>query len=313
MDATGLKDGRFVTVEEQVAMFLAILSHHKKTRIVGFNFTLSSQTVGRYLHAVLYGVLNLHDRLLVKPEPVDESCTDTRWKWFEGCLGALDGTHINVRVSKSDAPRYRNRKGQISTNTLAVCDRYLRFVYVLPGWEGSAGGSRILRDAISRPLGLKVPKGQYYLCDNGYANSEGFITPYKGVRYHLKEWGPSCQAPQTPVEIFNLRHTKARNIIERAFAVIKMQWGILRSACFYPIDMQTQLINACFLLHNFIHGEMEVDPVEERLAYDSADGDGNGNDNDEDAVMYVGHIEPKNAWTKKRDDMAAAMWADFHI
>ncbi|KAL1568446.1 hypothetical protein AAHA92_00061 [Salvia divinorum] len=102
-----------------------------------------------------------------------------RWKWFKGCLGALDGTYINVRVPTSDAPRYRNRKGQITTNTLAVCDRRLRFVYVLPGWEGSAGDSRILRDALSRPLGLKVPRGQYYLCDNGYANSEGFITPYK--------------------------------------------------------------------------------------------------------------------------------------
>ena len=29
--------------------------------------------------------------------------------------------------------------------------------------------------------------GYYYLCDNGYANSEGFLTPYKGVCYHLKE------------------------------------------------------------------------------------------------------------------------------
>ncbi|KAL1545933.1 hypothetical protein AAHA92_22601 [Salvia divinorum] len=31
----------------------------------------------------------------VKPEPVDENCTDARWKWFKGCLGALDGTYIN--------------------------------------------------------------------------------------------------------------------------------------------------------------------------------------------------------------------------
>lgn len=64
-----------------------------------------------------------------------------------------------MRVSVADTPRYRNRKGQVTTNVLAVCDRRLRFVYVLPGWEGSAGDSRILRDAISRPHGLKVPKG----------------------------------------------------------------------------------------------------------------------------------------------------------
>lgn len=54
------------------------------------------------------------------------------------------------------------RNGHITTNTLAACDPQLRFIYLLPGWEGSAGYSRILRDAVSRPLGLKVPKGDIF-------------------------------------------------------------------------------------------------------------------------------------------------------
>ena len=62
-------------------------------------------------------------------------------------------------VPNADKPRYRTRKGQISTNTLAVCDRYMRFVYVLPGWEGSAADSRVLRDAVNRVHGLRVPRG----------------------------------------------------------------------------------------------------------------------------------------------------------
>lgn len=78
---------------------------------------------------------------------------------MQGCLGALDGTHINVLVRNDDKPRYRTRKGHIATNTLAVCDRNMQFVYLLPGWEGSAGDSRILRDAVSRQGGLKVPQG----------------------------------------------------------------------------------------------------------------------------------------------------------
>lgn len=77
----------------------------------------------------------------------------------QGCLGALDGTYINVQVQNIDKPRYRTRKGQISTNTLAVCDRNLCFVYVLPGWEGSAADGRVLRDAVNRVNGLKVPRG----------------------------------------------------------------------------------------------------------------------------------------------------------
>lgn len=32
-------------------------------------------------------------------------------------------------------------------------------MYLLPGWEGSAGDSRVLCDAICRPNGLTVPEG----------------------------------------------------------------------------------------------------------------------------------------------------------
>ncbi|XP_042014768.1 protein ALP1-like isoform X2 [Salvia splendens] len=167
-----------------------------------------------------------------------------------GCLGALDGTHISILVSNSDKLRYRTRKGTIATNVLAACDRDMQFVYILPGWEGSAGDSRVLRDAVSRNNGFRVPQGCYYLGDNAYANSPGFLTPYKGVRYHLKEWGVGDQAPQEPKEIFNMRHSKARNVIERAFAVLKMRWGILRSPSFYPI--QTQISKCCNASENLM-------------------------------------------------------------
>ncbi|WOG87849.1 hypothetical protein DCAR_0207081 [Daucus carota subsp. sativus] len=39
----------------------------------------------------------------------------------------------------------------------------MEFIYVLPGWEGSAHDVRVLRDAISRPYGLKVPKVKRYM------------------------------------------------------------------------------------------------------------------------------------------------------
>ncbi|XP_042018997.1 uncharacterized protein LOC121766826 [Salvia splendens] len=227
----------------------------------------------------------------------------------QGCLGALDGTYINVRVSIADTPRYRSRNRRIATNTLAICDRFLRFVYILPGWEGSAD-SRVLRDAVTRPNGLKVRKGTYYLCDNGYANSEGFLTPFKGVRYHLKEWGPQNQRPTSPRELFNMRHTMARNIIERAFAVLKMRWGILRSASFYPIETQTRLIMTCFLLHNYIRGEMQADSVEQELDDAALEGDGGqrADGDDQNDVEYVDAVESTPGWNQMRQDLADYMW-----
>ncbi|XP_047951707.1 putative nuclease HARBI1 [Salvia hispanica] len=223
----------------------------------------------------------------------------------QGLFGALDGTHVNVLVSNSDKPRYRTRKGSIATNTLAVCDRNMQFVYILPGWEGSAGDSRVLRDALSRMNGFRVPQGCYYLCDSAYANCNSFLTPYKGVWYHLKEWGVGEAAPQDHKELFNMRHSKARNIIERAFAVLKMRWGVLRSASFYPIQTQIRLIMACFLLHNFIRREMTVDPVEATVDADSppvVQGENYV------AHNYVDCVETSPEWTALRDAIAMEMW-----
>lgn len=152
--------------------------------------------------------------------------------------------------------------------------------------------------------------GNYYLCDNGYANSEGFLTPFKGVRYHLKEWGPQTQRPSSPRELYNMRHTMARNVIERAFAVLKMRWGILRSASFYPIETQTRLIMTCFLLHNYIRGEMRVDPVEQELDGGGLEGDeGRRAEGDEQPdVQYVDTVESTPAWNQMRQDLADYMW-----
>ncbi|XP_057798201.1 uncharacterized protein LOC131014286 [Salvia miltiorrhiza] len=306
-DLGGLTDGRYVSVEEQVGIFLSVLAHHKKNRVVRFDFWRSGQTVSRFVHVVLKSILKLHVILLVKPVPVPEECTNGRWRWFKGCLGALDGTYINVMVPNDDKPRYRTRKGQISTNTLAVCDRSSRFVYVLPGWEGSAADSRILRNALVRENGLKVPKGNYYLCDNGYANSEGFLTPYKGIRYHLKEWGPNNARPQNAKELFNLRHAKARNVIERAFGILKMRWGILRSASFYPVKTQNRLIMACFILNNFIRNEMPVDPIEQQ--YDNAAA--NEDDNLDNDTEFIGAIESSPQWNAERNAISNSMWHQY--
>ncbi|XP_057766724.1 uncharacterized protein LOC130987124 [Salvia miltiorrhiza] len=182
----------------------------------------------------------------------------------------------------------------------------MKFAYVLPGWEGSAADSRILRDALNRDNGLKVPKGNYYLCDNGYANSEGFLTPYKGVRYHLKEWGPTNARPQNKEEIFNLKHSKARNVIERAFGVMKMRWGVLRSTTFYPIKIQNRLIMACFLINNFIRSEMAVDPIEQQ--YDLLNGEVQAIADGEELVDTV---ESSPEWNAARDNIAQGMWNEY--
>ncbi|KAK4383716.1 hypothetical protein Sango_2749900 [Sesamum angolense] len=261
----GVRPTKNVFVPEQVAMFLSVLSHHKKNCVVKHDFTRSGRTVSKHFHVVLHAVCKMHKVLLAKPTPIADDCSDPRWKWFKGCLGALDGTFIDVRVPEHEKGRYRTRKGQVAVNVLGVCNPNMQFIFVLSGWEGSIADSRILRDAIHRPNGLRVPTGNYYLCDNGYANADGFLTPYRGVRYHLREWDRTAGGPRNKEELFNLKHSSARNVIERTFGLLKVRWGILHGPSFYPIDVQSKIIIACCLLHNFIRNEMPEDPFEQDL------------------------------------------------
>ncbi|KAF7813078.1 protein ALP1-like [Senna tora] len=120
--------------------------------------------------------------------------------------GALDNTHVKVRVDPNEKTRFRNRKGDVTINVLGVCSQDAQFIYVLSGWEGSAADSRVLKSALSRPRGFKVPAG--------YNNAQGFLAPFRCQRYHLNEWRQG-RHPTNPRECFNMRHSAARNVIER--------------------------------------------------------------------------------------------------
>ncbi|KAG8390918.1 hypothetical protein BUALT_Bualt01G0133500 [Buddleja alternifolia] len=294
----GLSSTKNVQVTEQVAIFLSILAHHKKNCVVKHDFKRSGYTISAHFNNVLSALLKLHTLFLVKPVPIEEDCANDRWKWFKGCLGALDGTYIPLRVAQKDKGRYRNRKGDISTNALAVCDINTNYVYMLCGWEGSAANSRVLKDAITRANGFRIPDGHYYLCDSGYTNGQGFLAPYSGVRYHIQDWNSQRTPSQNAHELFNKVHAKARNVIERSFALLKGRWAILRSNSFYPVKVQNRIIMGCDLLHYFIRTEMPYDPLEAEIP--EAD-DQITDDND---VAFIDQVEPSQQMNRARGGIA---------
>ncbi|XP_074297131.1 uncharacterized protein LOC141627813 [Silene latifolia] len=296
-DAGRLEGNRNTSLEEMVALFLFILSHDTKNRRTQLYFRRSGETVSRHFNLVLRAILRCHHLLLKKPEPVTENCQDERWKWFKNCLGALDGTHIKVHVGDKDKVRFRTRKGDLTTNVLGDCTRDLQFVYILPGWEGSAHDNRVLRDALSRKHPLRVPQGQYYLCDAGYMNCEGFLTPFRGQRYHLSIWKNGAE-PTCAEEYFNMKHSQARNVIERAFGLLKMRWGILRNATWYSRKTFSKIIFGCALVHNFIRTYMSIDPFESLIQ--------DGEEEDDDNCIDI--METSAAWTQFRKNLADQMY-----
>jgi len=217
---------------------------------------------------------------------------------------------------------YKNRKGGVSQNVLAVCSFGLQFTYVLPGWEGSAHDARVLNDAI-QAKGFTIPQGKYYLADAGYANRDWLITPYRGVKYHLKETiGAGLRyvksllntvtndvfRPHNKEELFNLRHSSLRNAIERIFGILKRRFKILRSPPEYAFQHQVLLVLALCGLHNFIRNHAVEG--EEELGLDDASVLNEGVNRDNESLLkgFTG-----NAIDKKRDEMAQKMWDDYRI
>lgn len=177
----------------------------------------------------------------------------------------MDRTHIDAHISYEKRIPYRNRKGTLSQNVLAIVTFDLRYCYVLPGWEGSAHDSRVLTDVVVNH-GFSVPEDKYYLADAGYCNSDYAMIPYQGVRYHLREQNLAGQKPENAKELFNLRHSRLRNAVGRIFGVDKKRFKILRSAPEYDFQTQIRLVFALTALHNFIRDKPseEIDYLSRR-------------------------------------------------
>ncbi len=99
----------------------------------------------------------------------------------------MDGTHINCCPAAEARHLARNHKGGITQNTLACCSFNMRFQYILSGLDGCTADASIYNDACITDL--QIPEGKYYLADAGFGIYDSLLVPYRGVRYHLAEWG----------------------------------------------------------------------------------------------------------------------------
>jgi hypothetical protein len=132
-----------------------------------------------------------------------------------------------------------------------VCNFDIEFLYILARWEGSAHDGTVLRDA-QYNKGFKTPLKRYWLRDAGYSNTDTVLVLYRSTRYHLKEQQLGGKKPENSKELFNLRHTSLRNVIEQIFGVLKRKYQILCTLLEYSINTQTRIILACTALHNWV-------------------------------------------------------------
>ncbi|XP_033760547.1 putative nuclease HARBI1 [Pecten maximus] len=182
-------------------------------------------------------------------------------------VGAIDGTLVPVQAPILDEHVYVCKKGYHAINVQAICTHSMKFINVICKWPGSVHDSFILTNSEVGDI-MEQQMNGWLLGDSGYPLRPWLLTPV-GIPTTRNE------------EKYNRSHMKTRNVVERAFGMLKSRFRCLHKStgCILFSPAKTcQVIYVCFLLHNMCI-DHAVDPPE------------NFEEQEPDHVPYNGHLE----------------------
>lgn len=121
--------------------------------------------------------------------------------------------------------------------------------------------------------------------------------------------------PQNYKEYYNLRHAQARNVIERAFGVVKRRFPVLTTPPEFSITTQAEIVLACCVLHNFIRIQNDPNDDPEGEVYGPDDLQDNSTSSGITDTNAGTTAQQRRAKTKEansfRDRIAKAMWDSY--
>jgi hypothetical protein len=260
-----------IDVEKQVGIMLYYLSDEGRLRKTANAFGVSRSSVSIIVRQVTRVISEYlgpkYIKLPVTKEDVEEKVKGFYKAFnFPQCIGAIDGTHIEIKQPKSNPTDYINRKSRFSLNVQACCDYRYCFMDVVIKWPGSVHDARIfgnsklnemLRNEVIPPckrhvLDEEAPLPVFLLGDPAYP-----LMPYI-----MKEYAAGGSTPRE--QYFGYKLCSARNVIECSFGRIKARFSCLKRAMDINIDDLPLVIYACFVLNNYC--ELNNENVHEELA-----------------------------------------------
>jgi hypothetical protein len=153
---------------------------------------------------------------------------------------------------------------------------------------------------------LKLPPGSFWLGDGGFGlRAMEMLSPYRGVRYHLKEWSnvPGLR-PQNYKELFNYRHAQLRNVIERVNGIWKRRFRVFAKKLEFELETVNMLVYVTVCLHNLICME------DRDNLYEDVDADAFVAYEDDDEDMREQYEEMKEEVQSEPENLTAKVWRD---
>ncbi|RZB81057.1 hypothetical protein D0Y65_030700 [Glycine soja] len=159
-----LCDGKKVSIEEAVAMFLIRICHNLRHWVVTERFQHSLHTVNKWFWIILKAVCKLGTGII---HQINQTSTHPHirgnpkyYLYFKDCIGAIDGTHVSSWARASKQTAFHGRKVLVTQNVLTVCDFDMLFTFVYSGWEGTTNDSKVFLDALSPENNFPKPNGE---------------------------------------------------------------------------------------------------------------------------------------------------------
>ncbi|CAO3587183.1 unnamed protein product [Absidia cylindrospora] len=228
---------------------------HFGYRMASIQMSISQGSYHKFTVRFLEAMIDIHGGVISWPVGEELDRVEEGFRGVDklpgGVVGAIDGKLVVIHKPHGvNAEFYRDRKGHLSINLLAVCDSNRRFTFVDIGNPGRTHDARAFNNSrLARKLmdnsQQYTPNDTYIVGDSAYPLKHNLITPYSR---NLEESSPSIRR-------FNFVHSSTRIVIERTFGLLVQRWRFLKQYLFLTTEERlVRVIHVSCILHNICLG-----------------------------------------------------------